>query len=590
MSKIKSEIELVTKQVGDVEVQVIPEKDYICESPGDRPWYRYWPPRILRTNDYPKVPLFDMVETSARRYPDKDAVIYYGFRIRYSELWNSILSLSAFLSDLGIEKGDRVAIYMPNTPHWIIALFGILRANAVAVPINPLAAPDILEYILNETGAKAIVTLSQLLPRLLSIKDKVPSLKYVIVGRYGDYLPEKPELKLPQLMLTDPAVPQGVINWRNAVSFNGNPPPVKVTYEDIAAIPYTSGTTGIPKGVMHTHATMWASPFNAAVWYNAAPSAIVLTVLPIFHVTGLVHSVLVPLYIGATMVLLTTWDRETAVDAIEKYRITHWTSISTMIVDLLAMPGIEKRNLSSLALAGGGGAPMPETVAKKFKELTGLDYLAGYGLTETFSQTHVNPPHRVKIGSDLGIPQPCTDALVIDPDTGEILPENKTGELVVRGPNVFKGYWKKPEETKEAFVIIDGKLYFRTGDVVYMDDEGYFFYVDRIKRMINRAGYKVWPYRVENILYMHPAILEVAVVAIPDPRVGEEVKAYVVLKPEYRGKVKAEDIIQWAKERMSAYEYPRIVEFVDSLPKTATGKIDWRLLQEQEKKRKAGGA
>ncbi|ADY02450.1 long-chain-fatty-acid--CoA ligase [Vulcanisaeta moutnovskia 768-28] len=581
-------MELITKQIGDTEVQLVPERDYVCEIPSDRVWYRYWPPRIPRRMDYPKVPLFNMVEVSAARYPDKDVIIYYGFRIKYSEFWDSILRFSSFLYNLGIDKGDRVAIYMPNTPHWLISFFGILRANAIAVPVNPLAAPDVLEYILRETGAKAIITLSQLLTRLLSIKDRVPSLRYVIVGRYRDYLPEKLELKLPQLMLMDPEVPQGVINWRDAVSFNGSPPQVKVTYEDLGAIPYTSGTTGIPKGVMHSHGTMWASALNAAVWYNTAPSAIVLTVLPIFHVTGLVHSVLVPLYVGATMVLMTTWDRENAIDAIEKYGISHWTSISTMIVDLLAMPGIEKRNLSSLILAGGGGAPMPEAVAKRFKELTGLDYLAGYGLTETFSQTHVNPPHRVKIGSDLGIPQPCTDALVIDPDTKEVLPQGKTGELIIRGPNVFKGYWKKPEETKEAFIEVDGKLYFRTGDVTYMDDEGYFFYVDRIKRMINRAGYKVWPYRVENILYMHPAILEVAVVAIPDLRVGEEVKAYVVLKPEYKGKIKPEDIIQWAKERMSAYEYPRIVEFVDSLPKTATGKIDWKILQEQERK-KVGG-
>ncbi len=578
-------MELVTRQVGNTEVQVIPEGDYVCEVHVDRPWFRYWPPRIPRRMDYPMTPLFNIVEVSAMRYPDKDSIIYYGSRIKYSELWDSILRLSAFLYDLGIEKGDRVAIYMPNTPHWIMSLFGVLRANAIAVPINPLVAPDVLEYILRETEARVVITLTQLLPRLLSIRDRVPSLRYVIAGRYRDYLPDKAELKLPQLMLMDPEAPSGVINWRDAASFNGNPPTVRITHEDLAAIPYTSGTTGVPKGAMHSHGTMWASTLNAAVWYNIAPSGIVLTVLPMFHVTGLVHSVLVPLYAGSTMVLMTTWDRDAAIDAIEKYGITHWTSISTMIVDLLAMPGIERRNLSSLVLAGGGGAPMPEAIARRFKELTGLDYLAGYGLTETFSQTHVNPPHRVKIGSDLGIPQPCTDALVVDPDTKEVLQAGKTGELVIRGPNVFKGYWKKPEETREAFMEVDGRLYFRTGDVVYMDDEGYFFYVDRIKRMINRAGYKVWPYRVENILYMHPAIQEVAVVAIPDARVGEEVKAYVVLKPEYRGKVKPEDIIQWARERMSSYEYPRFVEFVDSLPKTATGKIDWRMLQEQERRR-----
>ncbi len=250
-------MELITKQVGDTEVQVIPEGDYICEVHDDRPWFRFWPPRVTRRMDYPRVPLFNIVEVSAMRYPGKDVIIYYGFRVRYSELWDSIIRLSAFLYNLGVDRGDRVAIYMPNTPHWIISFFGILRANAIAVPINPLVAPDVLEYILKETGVKAVITLTQLLPRLLSVKDKVPSLKYVIAGRYRDYLPEKPELKFPQLMLMDPEVPQGVINWRDAVTFNGNPPTVKVTYEDLAAIPYTSGTTGIPKGVMHSHGTMW---------------------------------------------------------------------------------------------------------------------------------------------------------------------------------------------------------------------------------------------------------------------------------------------------------------------------------------------
>jgi len=555
------------------------------EVPKDRPWFKFWPPGIPKTLDYPRVPLFNIVEVSAQRYPDKTAIIYYGTRITYSELWDSILNFAGYLKELGIKKGDKVAIYMPNSPHWVIAYYGILRANAVVVPINPLLVEDELLYILKDSEAKVVVTLSLFARRVLNVKEESP-VEHVIVGQFKDYLPKEPEIRVHPLMLKEPEIPEGVIKWSEIFKEKRTPPPVEVSHEDIAMIPYTAGTTGTPKGCIHTHSTVWATTLGSATWFSACPSAVHLTVLPLFHVTGLIHSLNAPLYAGGTIVLFSMWDKEAALDAIEKYKITHWVNISTMVVDLLATPGIEKRDLSSLVLVGGGGAPMPEAVAKKLEELTGLKYVEGYGLTETISQTHVNPPHRPKLQC-LGIPHFGVDALIIDPETGKVLPPGQQGEIVLRGPSVFKGYWKKPEATKEAFIEIDGKSYFRTGDVGYMDEEGYFFIVDRLKRMINRAGFKVWPTSVELKLYQHPAIQEACVVGTPDPRVGEEVKAYIVLKPEYKGKVKPEEIIEWAKQRMAAYEYPRIIEFVDSLPKSGAGKILWRVLQEEERKKAA---
>ncbi|AHC52165.1 long-chain fatty acid--CoA ligase [Sulfolobus acidocaldarius SUSAZ] len=548
----------------------------------DRPWFKYWPPKLPKSLDYPKAPLFNILEVSANRYPDKDAIIYYGTRIKYEKLWSDTLKFSSFLyNELNIKKGDRVAIFMPNSVQWIMAYFGTLRANAVIVPINPLIAEDELNYILKDSGSVAVVTLSSQLPKVTKAIQGT-EVRSIISGMFRDYLPSSPEIRVHPLMLKEPEIQGDVIKWRESISSNRPLPEVSVTNEDIALIPYTSGTTGFPKGCVHTHSTIWPTVVGSSFWNMVTPSAIGLASLPLFHVTGFIHSLNTPMYVGGTIVLMSIWDREAALDTIEKYKVTHWTNISTMVIDLLSTPGIEKRDLSSLVMIGGGGAAMPEAVAKKLRELTGLDYVEGYGLTETMSQIHVNPPHRPKLQC-LGIPHFGVDALVVDASSGEVLPPNKEGEIVVKCPSLFKGYWRKEEETRKSFIIINGTEYFRTGDLGYMDDEGYFFIVDRVKRMINRAGFKVWPTKVENKLYQHPAILEACVVSTPDPRVGEEVKAYVVLRPEFRGKVTEEDIINWSKEHMSAYEYPRIVEFVDSLPKSGSGKILWRVLQDKEK-------
>lgn len=544
----------------------------------EKPWFKFYPVGLTRTLDYPKVPLFEFLEASTRRYPEKPAVIYYGNRISYSEILDCVERLATFLHAKGIEKGDRVAIYMQNSPHWIISYFGILRANAVVVPVNPMLMERELEYILSDSGCKAAITTSELYARLRLVAEKLGI--DVVCGHLADYVPEKPEIPVPDFAKVKLDI-SGATAWDEAMK-ERNPPEVEVTHEDLAMIPYTAGTTGLPKGCMHTHATVISNVVGAAYWERVTPASIHLATLPYFHVTGLVHSLLSPIYASSTIVLLTRWDREAALQAIEKYRCTHWINITTMVVDLLADPKIAERDLSSLLVVGGGGAPMPKAVAERLEQLTGIKYMEGYGLTETISQTHMNPPDNPKLQC-LGIPDFGVDALIIDPETGEVLPPGEKGELVVKGPEVFKGYWNKPEETEKAFIEINGERYFRTGDLCYMDEDGYFFIVDRIKRMINRAGFKVWPAEVEAILYRHPAVKEVCVISTPDERVGEEVKAYIVLREEYKGKVSEQDLINWAKEQMAAYKYPRRIEFVDELPKSGAGKILWRVLQEKER-------
>lgn len=359
------------------------------------------------------------------------------------------------------------------------------------------------------------------------------------------------------------------------------PDELEVESDDLASLPYTSGTTGKPKGCMHTHATMQATLVGAVVWNTLTPNAVCLSVLPLFHVTGMQHSMNAPIFSGSTMVLMTRWNREIAADLIQRYGCTHWTNISTMLVDFLSNPRISDYDISSLKAIGGGGAPLPEAVGQKLFDMTGVRYAEGYGLSETISQTHTNPGDRPKMQC-LGIPHFDVDARIIDPETLRELGPNEEGEIIVNGPQVFKGYWQRPEETEKSFIELDGKRFFRTGDIGRYDEEGYFFMVDRVKRMINASGFKVWPTEVESILYKHPAVQQACVIGVPDEKRGETVKAYVILNEKDRGKVTEQEIIDWSKEQMAAYKYPRIVQFVESLPVSGSGKILWRLLQEQE--------
>ena len=312
------------------------------------------------------------------------------------------------------------------------------------------------------------------------------------------------------------------------------------------------------------------------------PNAVILTTLPLFHVTGMQHSMNAPIFNGSSFVLMTRWDREVAAQLIQRYGCTHWTNISTMVIDFLANPKIRDYDLHTLMLVGGGGAPLPEAVGEQLYELLGLRYMEGYGLSETISQTHFNPPDRPKLQC-LGVPSFDVDARVIDPETLEELGPNQVGEIVCSGPQVLRGYWRRPEETEEVFFTRDGKRFLRTGDLGQYDDEGYYFMVDRLKRMINASGFKVWPAEVESILYNHPAIQEACVIGMVDPKRGETVKAFVVVRQEQRGMVSEEEIIEWSKGQMAAYKYPRMVQFVDALPRSGTGKILWRQLQEQER-------
>jgi fatty-acyl-CoA synthase len=374
--------------------------------------------------------------------------------------------------------------------------------------------------------------------------------------------------------------------WAKCIAANEAPAPHRSGPDDLAVLPYTSCTTGRPKGCMLTHANLLATSTGSCAWVQTSSEAVVLGVLPMFHLTGMQANMNVPVQLGGTTVLMTRWDRETAAELIQRYRVTGVTGITTMIVDFLANPNLARYDLSSIVHLGGGGAAMPEALATKIEKILGLPFIEGCGLTETAAPTHANPAHRPKRQCG-GIPYFDTDARVVDVETRRECGPNEVGEIIVRGPQMFRGYWKQEKATVEAFTEHDGERFFRTGDLGYYDEEGYFFITDRLKRMINCSGFKVWPAEVEAMLYAHPDIQEACVIAAKDAHRGETVKAVVVLKPGARGKVEPEEIVGWAREQMAAFKAPRLVQLVDALPKTATGKVFWRQLQEEENRKGA---
>lgn len=550
---------------------------------------KFWPKRLTKTLTTPKTTLYDNLVVTARRYPDKTAVYYYGAQYSYQEILQQVNNLAGYLQQkLDVQPGDRVILYMQNSPQYLIAFYAILRARAIVVPINPMNTTNELSYYIKDCEVKTAIVGQELFPQIEPLQ-RSTSLEHIIVATYSDYLPE--ELKIDNLSseLTAPRkenLKEHQFLWKDVLEETITPFPYEGKSDDVIVLPYTSGTTGLPKGCIHTNETVQANVVSASYWLNTTSDAVHLTTLPLFHVTGMVHSMHAPIFTGSAMVILTRWNREHAVQFIQDYKCTHWINISTMVIDFLANPKLREYDLSSLSVIAGGGAPLPEAVGEKLFEATGLKFVEGYGLSETISHTHFNPPDRPKLQC-LGVPAFEVDARIIDPVTLKELGVGEVGEIVVNGPQVFKGYYNQPEETEQAFVELDGKKFFRTGDIGRVDEEGYFFIVDRVKRMINASGFKVWPTEVESILYKHPAIQQACVVGVPDPKRGETVKAFVILNDDYVGKVTEEEIIEWSKGQMAAYKYPRIIEFRKTLPTTASGKILWRQLQEEEWKMKA---
>ncbi|MBE7370097.1 long-chain fatty acid--CoA ligase [Ramlibacter pallidus] len=560
----------------------------------DRPHHKSWPKRLPHSLTVPATSLWDNLAISARRYPEKAAIVFFGRRYPYAELQRQAERLAARLHAMGVRKGDRVVLDMQNCPQLVIAHFAILRANAVVVPVNPMNRAEELKHYIVDPDAKVAITTADLAAEIARADAELPQeqrLAHLVVTQFTDaFDPAAPDAgPMPEAwkpwLLTRHALPElasgRVTAWTEALANDLPLPPVEVGPADLAVLPYTSGTTGNPKGCMHPHRSLLHNAMASSLWGNATPEAVTLLVVPMFHITGMVSVMHSNIYTGSTLVMMPRWDRDVAGWLISNWRVTNWTNIPTMVIDLLGSPNFGSYDLSSLAYIGGGGAAMPQAVAQRLYDLFQLRYVEGYGLTETAAPSHTNPPDAPK-QQCLGVPFLSCDARVVDPETLRELPPGESGEILIHGPMVFDGYWKRPDATAEAFVMLDGKRFFRSGDLGRMDEDGYFFMTDRLKRMINASGFKVWPAEVEALMFRHPAIQEACVISARDTYRGETVKAVVVLRASHQGKVSEQDIVEWCRQNMAVYKVPRIVEFAAALPKSGSGKVMWRALQEAE--------
>jgi long-chain acyl-CoA synthetase len=534
-----------------------------------QPFYAHYDPGVPKEAPRPWL-LFKALEANAQRFPRRVALEFLGRSLTYRELWREVEAFAKGLQEAGLRPGDRVAIMLPNSPQFVIAFYGTLLAGGVGVNVNPMYTPRELRHQLQDAGVQALVILDQLLSRYQEVKAEVPVRLLVRTG-IQDYLPFPKNLLYPLMLRRKGQAPKALegIPWR-AFLKRGRPEPVAVDLDDLALLQYTGGTTGLAKGAMLTHRNLSSNALQVRAWIPdfREGEEVVLGAIPFFHVYGMTVAMNLALLGAAKLVLLPRPEIGPIVEAIEKHRVTLFPGVPTLYVAFNNFPGIEKRDLKSVRACISGSAPLPLEVAERFEKLTGAKLVEGYGLTEASPVTHCNPLYGERRLGSVGLPLPGVDAKVVD-EEGKEVPLGEVGELIVKGPNVMKGYWNRPDETQKA--LKDGWLF--TGDLARMDQDGYFYIVDRKKDMIIAGGYNIYPREVEEVLYGHEAVQEAAVVGVPDPYRGETVAAFIVLKEAYRGKVTEKDIEAFCRANLAAYKVPRIIQFREGLPKSSVGKI-----------------
>jgi len=552
----------------------------------ERPWSRFWPKYADAGFEVTPRPLYEFLTARAAKSPGKTCIRYQGATLTYGEVEDWASRFAGALHSLGLQKGDRVALFMPNIPQFVMSYFGILEAGGIVVPCSPIYKARELEYQLKDSGASFLVAANDvvrgndLYASVEASRDEVEV--KVITASVTDFLPS-----MKRRLAGSAAVKN--VERKNTTRFKDlvrKHPRVERPAEvepssDVAVLQYTGGTTGIAKGAMLTHANLYSNAAVLSRWLPLSETDVCLGVLPLFHIYGMTAVMNATLCSGATMVLLPRFEVEAVMDAIEHEKVTTFCGVPTMYIAVINDPNVSKFKLGTVKGCISGGAALPGVVRKSFKEVTGGTLVEGYGLSESSPVTHCNPLGEgavVKDGS-IGIPIPLTDARIVDmDDPSKVLSQGEAGELAVKGPQVMKGYWNRGEET--AQVLRDGWLL--TGDIAKMDEDGYFYIVDRKKDMINVSGLKVYPREVEEWLFTHPAVKEAAVVGAPDDYRGEAVHAYIVLKP---GEILTEqEVISFCRSGLASYKAPKKVFFVDQLPKSLIGKVLRRTLREQAAK------
>ncbi|WEG12045.1 long-chain fatty acid--CoA ligase [Pullulanibacillus sp. KACC 23026] len=540
-----------------------------------RPWLNVYDERIVRDLPASNESMNDLLKQAVQKYKKDVALTFYNQTFTYEQVQGIVEQFAQALYKSGFRKGDRLAVMLPNCPQSFFSLFAVFRLGGIVVQVNPMYVEREIEYVLKDSEATSIMALDAFYPKIKSVQPKTPSLKQVIVSSFsgkldfelseGDYLLED------FLKTTDEQAPEIEIN----------------ALEDVAVLQYTGGTTGVSKGVMLTHANLRSNveqvyefSFKTLDYpYNAK----IMTVLPLFHIYGLTCNAFQGIRTGANQILLPRFDPIEILETVSKHEVFSFSGVPTMYVALNAQKDIENSGLTKIRLFNSGGAAMPLRQLHLFEQRTRSQLYEGFGLSECSPVTHSNPVFTDRRAGSIGIPLPGTTAAIVrEGENGlEVLPAGEVGELAIKGPQVMKGYWRRPEATAE--VLKEGWLL--TGDLARMDEDGYFYIVDRKKDMIIASGYNVYPREIEEVLYEHPAIQETVVIGVPDAYRGETVKAYVTLKPGQS--VTEDEIIAFAKERLSPYKVPKIVEFRDELPKSAVGKLLKRELRDEDMKKQS---
>lgn len=558
----------------------------------EKPWLNKYERHVPASISYPEKTLPQLLSEMARRFPQRPATVFFKAKLTYLQLNELVNRCAAGLQRMGVRKGDRVAILVPNSPQYVMAYYAILRAGGVAVPCNPLYVARELQYQIKDSGARVIFALSRFYPTVVEARPGTP-LEQIIVTNIKEYFPP-----LLRLLFTyfkeakeghrvdisrDPAA-----RWLQyfLASAPATPRAVDVSLDDTAVLLYTGGTMGTPKGAELSHRNIMVNAVQTVTWFAAKEGEeVILSALPLSHSYGMTTAMNFPIVSGGTMILIPNpRDIKDVLANIQRFRPTAYPGVPTMYVAINNYPEVGRYDLRSITACISGGAPLPVEVQKRFQEITGARLVEGYGLSETSPVTHANPIYGENRIGTIGLPWPDTDAKIVDVETGERdMPVGEIGELVIRGPQVTKGYWNNPDET--ALVLRGGWLY--TGDIARMDEDGYFQIVDRKKDMIIAGGFNVYPREIEEVLYEHPKVQEAVAVGLPDPHRGETVKVFVVLKEDESAT--EEEIIDFCRGKMAKFKVPTAVEFRAELPKTMVGKILRRVLREEELARQAKG-
>ncbi|MBI3374895.1 MAG: AMP-binding protein [Betaproteobacteria bacterium] len=524
-------------------------------------------------------PLHEYLREHARQQPGMPAFLWYGSALTYGDLDRLSDACATLLARCGIRKGDRVALFMNNCPQYVVAHCGIQKLGAIVGPCGPLFKSHELEYQLRDLGAEVAIVADNLHPVLASVMDKT-AVKRVFVIHYADLLPAEPSINVPEELRAAKTSPAGSEDFLAALTAIVEAPPrPAIGMDDVCLMTYTSGTTGLPKGAMLSHRNALYKTSAASDHNRVVGEDTLLAIAPLYHIAGMLFGIDVTIYTGATTVLLFRFDPLATLQAIDRHKVSWWYSIAPMNVACMQLPDAARYDLSSLKNnpTTSFGITLTEDLAEKWRLFTGgcRQYEAAYGLSETHTMDTYMPADAIKWGSH-GRLVPGNRCRIVDPDSGRDLPAGESGEIVLQSTGVFKGYWNKPEAT--AATLREGWVH--TGDMGRIDADGYLTFMGRFKEMIKVSGYSVFPEEVEVILIKHPAILQAAVIGVPDPQKGEVVKAVVVPRPEAKGKITAEEVIAWSRDNMSAYKVPRIVEFRDALPATGAGKVLRRLLKD----------